>query len=153
MINDNVLIKFERKLRGHKTDWPDIVIAMKERMKEMKLGFPGIGNDHMSLIPFSEIKEGDWFIWDLYVESMDRSGDEAPILFEVLEGGKVIIQGIGCGVDSVRDPDRLNYRWMDIKDMPSIPADFLVFRVDVKPTLNGGPGYYYFFKSYRDSRY
>ena len=51
----------------------------------MKLGFPGIGNDHMSLIPFSEIKEGDWFIWDLYVESMDRSGDEAPILFEVLE--------------------------------------------------------------------
>ena len=57
MINDNILIKFERA-RGHKYDWPEIVIQMKERMKEMKLGFPGIGNDHMSLVPFSQIKEG-----------------------------------------------------------------------------------------------
>ena len=31
MINDNVLIKTERA-RGHKEDWPEIVIEMKERL-------------------------------------------------------------------------------------------------------------------------
>jgi len=151
MINDSVLIKYERA-RGHKTDWPEIVIQMKERMKEMKLGFPGLGNDHMSLVTFENIKVGDWFIWDLYGESMTR-GDEAPLLLNYLEPGKARIEGIGCGIDSVRDPDRIKYRWMDIIDLPNIPNDFLVFRVDVRPTLNGGPGYYYFYKSYRDFRY
>jgi hypothetical protein len=151
MVNDNILIKYERS-RGHKHDWPDIVIAMKQRMIEMKLGFPGIGNDHMSLVPFSTIEKDQLFIWDPYVESMTR-GDEAPILFKNLGDGKARIEGIGCGIDSVRDPDRTKLRWMDIVDMPQLPDDFLVFRVDVRPTLNGGPGYYYFFKSYRDFRY
>ena len=78
MINDNVLIKTERA-RGHKDDWPEIVIQMKERLNEVKLGFPGLGNDHLSLVPFSQIKVGDWFIWDLYLECYSRSGDEAPL--------------------------------------------------------------------------
>ena len=152
MVNDNILIKYERA-RGHMTDWPDIVIQMKERMKEMKLGFPGIGNDHISMVPFSDIKPGEIFIWDLYVEGMTRSGDEAPMMLRVSDDGKTcMIEGIGCGVDSVRDPDRLKYRWRDIIPTPQIDPNFLVFRVDVRPTLNGGPGYYYFFKSYRDFR-
>lgn len=151
MINDNVLIKTERA-RGHKYDWPDIVIAMKERMKEMKLGFPGIGNDHMSLVTFDQIKEGDLFIWDIYCESFYR-GDEAPILFKKLPDSRYEIEGIGYGIDSERDPDRINYRWKDIKDSVDISPGTLVFRVDVRPSLNGGPGYYYFFKSYRDQRY
>ena len=152
MINDDKLIKVERA-RGHKTDWPEIVIQMKERMKEMKLGFPGIGNDHMSLITFSELQEGDLFIWDMYSESMTRGGDEAPLLLVVLPDGKAKIEGIGCGIDSKRDPDRIKYRWMDVIDMPKINPNHLVFKIDVRPSLNGGPGYYYFFKSYRDFRY
>lgn len=151
MVNDDTIIKFERK-RGHKVDWPDIVVAMKQRMIEMKLGFLGIGNDHISLTTFSELKEGDIFIWDPYIESFHR-GDEAPMMLRILPGGKeVLIEGIGCGVDSVRDPDRLKFRWMDTVPMPEIPENFLVFKVDVRPTLNGGPGYYYFFKTYRDNR-
>lgn len=151
MINDNVLIKRERS-RGHKEDWPEIVIQMKERLNEIKLGFPGLGNDHLSLIPFSQVKVGDWFIWDLYLESYSRLGDEAPLFLNYFGEGKARIEGIGCGIDSKRDPDRLKFRWMDIIDLPEISGDTLVLRVDVRPTLNGGPGYYYFYRSYRDFR-
>ena len=150
MINDNVLIKYERA-RGHKTDWPDIVIAMKDRIREMKLGFPGIGNDHMTLVPYNTIERGEIFIYDLYVESMTR-GDEAPLMLKALGNNQFYIMGIGCGVDSVRDPDRIRFRYGDTIWLPGINPDFLVFRIDVRPTLNGGPGYYYFFKSYRDFR-
>lgn len=151
MINDNVLIKTERA-RGHKEDWPEIVIQMRERLNEVKLGFPGLGNDHLSLVPFSQIKVGDWFIWDLYLESYSRSGDEAPLFLNYLEEGKARIEGIGCGIDSKRDPDRLKFRWMDVISLPPISENTLVLRVDVRPTLNGGPGYYYFYRSYRDFR-
>ena len=152
MVNDNVLIKFERA-RGHKTDWPDIVIEMKKRLSEMRLGFPGIGNDHMTMITFKEIQPGDIFIWDLYLENMIRNGDEAPLMLRLSPDGKeCLIEGIGCGIDSSRDPDRLKYRWRDIIPTPEINPDSLVLRVDVRPTLNGGPGYYYFFKAYRDAR-
>ena len=151
MINDNVLIKTERA-RGHKEDWPEIVIQMKERLNEVKLGFPGLGNDHLSLVPFSQIKVGDWFIWDLYLECYSRSGDEAPLFLNYLEEGEARIEGIGCGIDSKRDPDRLKFRWMDVIGLPPISENTLVLRVDVRPTLNGGPGYYYFYRSYRDFR-
>lgn len=150
MINDDTLIKIERN-RGHKTTWPEQVIKMKERMTNMKLGFPGIGNDHLSLVEFRTIKKDDVFIYDPYVELGDGVGDEAPIMFRDLGNKQCYIEGIGCGIDSLRDPDR-KLRWMDIVNKPELPKDFLVFRVDVRPTLNGGPGYYYFFKSFRDAR-
>ena len=51
MVNDDILIKYSRK-RGHKYTWPEQVVKMKARMMEMKLGFTGIGNDHMSLIEY-----------------------------------------------------------------------------------------------------
>ena len=152
MVNDDILIKFARK-RGHSKTWPDQVNLMKSRMNDMKLGFPGIGNDHLSLIEFKDVREGDIFIYDPYIESGTNSGDEAPIMLKVLEDNKCYIEGIGCGLDSIRDPERIKFRWRDIIDMPNIEGNFLVFRVDPKPTLNGGPGYYYFYKSYRDFRY
>ena len=152
MVNDDILIKYSRK-RGHKYDWPDQVNKMKYRMMEMKLGFPGIGNDHISLVEFSTIKPGDYFIYDPYVESGNGTGDEAPMMLRVLPNGDCVIEGIGCGWDSQRDPDRTKFRWKDIVPMPPLDPNFLVFRVDIRPTLNGGPGYYYFFKSYRDQRY
>lgn len=152
MVNDNVLIKFERA-RGHATDWPEYVIQMKERLKECKLGFPGLGNDHLSLIRFEELQPGEIFIWDPWLESLERLGDEAPLMLRLSQDMKTcLVEGIGCGIDSARDPDRLRIRWMDTIETPPIHPEELVLRVDVRPTLNGGPGYYYFFKAYRDAR-
>lgn len=151
MINDDTLIKIERS-RGHKHTWPEQVIKMRERMISMKLGFPGLGNDHLSLVEYKDIQKDDVFIYDPYVELGNNAGDEAPIMFRDLGSGKYYIEGIGCGVDSIRDPFRNKIRWMDIVDKPKLPENFLVFRVDVRPTLNGGPGYYYFFKAFRDNR-
>ena len=152
MVNDDILIKFSRK-RGHRYTWPDQVNLMKARMTEIKLGFHGIGNDHISLVEFKTIKPGDIFIYDPYVELGNSAGDEAPVMLRVLDSGDCFVEGIGCGWDSIRDPERIKIRWKDVVPMPSLNSDFLVFRVDIRPTLNGGPGYYYFFKSYRDMRY
>ena len=55
MVNDDILIKFARK-RGFSKTWPDQVNKMKSRMTEMKLGFPGIGNDHLSLMEYQNLK-------------------------------------------------------------------------------------------------
>ena len=154
MINDDILIKVVRNGLGYKTDWPDRVIEFKKRLDELKLGFPGIGNDHLSLVWYDSIKEGDMFIVDEHLLDMGgRTGDEAPILYKKFTHTDAIIEGIGCGIDSTRDPDRIKYRWKDIIELPKFPDKMLVLRVDVKPDLNGGPGYYYFYKSYRDWRY
>lgn len=150
MIDDNVLIKCVRS-RGYKTDWPEKVQSLKTRIYQIKLGFPGLNNDHLSIVQYKDIQEGDLFIWDQYLE-LPYFGDEAPIMFRVLPEEKGVIEGIGIGIDSVRDPDRINLRWMDIVNLPKISENNLVLRVNVRPTLNGGPGYYYFFKAYRDNR-
>jgi hypothetical protein len=152
MINDDILIKFARK-RGYKKTWPPQVIKMKKRMESLKLGFPGIGNTHLDLVEYREIKVGDLFIYDPYIELGDGVGDEAPLMLSKTTPETMIIEGIGCGRDSLRDPDRNRLRWKDLIPSLQIPSDFLVYRVNIKPTLNGGPGYYYFFKSYRDFRY
>ena len=91
------------------------------------------------------------FIYDIYLEG--GIGDEAPIMFRSLDRDIGYIEGIGCGIDSKRDPFRNKFKWQDIVVLPKIDANSLVLRVDARPTLNGGPGYYYFFKSYRDFRY
>lgn len=151
MINEDVLIKLERS-RGHKYDWPTQVIKMWNRLITMKIGFPGIGNKHMTLIEFKDVKKDDLFIYDPYVELGDNVGDEAPIMFRSLGDNKYYIEGIGCGIDSIRDPERKLIRWMDTVEGLNIPRDFLVHRVESRPTLNGGAGYYYFFRAYRDGR-
>ena len=152
MINDDVLIKATRA-RGHKKDWPEVVVGMKERLREMKSGFPGIRDEHMTLMTFDQLAVGDIFIYDEHLEDYaGRSGDEAPIMYRILESGEVQIEGIGYGVDSKRDPDRLLYRWMDKIPMPKIDSSSLVCCIDVRPTLNSGSAYYYFYKSYRDYR-
>lgn len=151
MVNDDILIKYARR-RGYATTWPEQVRQMKSRMTDMKLGFPGIGNDHLSLVEYKDLGPSDIFIYDPYVEI--PAGDEAPMMLRCLpdEPGMCIIEGIGCGLDLQRDPARTVYRWQDKISMPPLSPGFLVFRVDPRPTLNGGPAYYYFFKSYRDFR-
>ncbi len=152
MINDEVLIKVLRR-RGHKDDWPEEVIKMRGRIYNIKIGFPGIKSSHLSLIEKKDIHPGDLYIYDQYIELGDGYGDEAPIMFKSLGNGMCRIEGIGCGIDSKRDPHRIKLRWMDELPEPEIPDNFLVCRVDPRPDLNGGSGYYYFFRSYRDFRY
>lgn len=151
MVNEDVLIKFARK-RGYKYTWPDQVNYMLKRLGEVKLGFPGIGNDDLTMVEFKDIHVGDLFIYDTYIENQGNN-DEAPIMFNVLGNSKCQIEGIGFGYDSVRDPDRINFRWKDIIDIPKLNDNQLVLRVDSRPDLNGGPAYYYFFKAYRDNRF
>ena len=150
MVNDDVLIKYERA-RGHKEDWPEQVMKMKMRLEEVKLGFPGIRNDHLSLVPVSIIQRGDIFIWDPYFEC-DKKGDLAPLMLRNDGSGMFYVYGIGIGDDSERDPERIKIRWQDTIQLgDNGPGqDDLVYRVDVRPSTVGGPGYYYFFKSYRD---
>ena len=152
MINDERLIRLVRS-RGHKSDWPEAVWNMKQRILEQHLGFPGLGDPHLSILEFSKIQEGDLFIWDPYLESGER-GDAAPTMYKLLPGNMGYVEGIGCGLDMDRDPSRTLIRWGDTVKLPDIDPMELVMRVDVKPSLiTGGPGYYYFYKAYRDWRY
>ena len=155
MINDDVLIKVARKQLGHLYDWPDVVVAMKSRLEEIKLGFTGIRNDHLSLINFNQLKQDDLFIVDSYF-GIDFTGpfDEAPIMLHWLENNKYQIEGIGCGLDSIRDPDRIKFRWKDIIDCPNLlPENHLVFRFDARPDqFCGGAAHYAVYKAYKDNR-
>jgi hypothetical protein len=151
MINDDTLIKIVRS-RGYKKTWPDQVNRMKARLTWIKLGFPGIRNDHLTISLAKDLKEGDLYIYDQYLEKGFGYGDEAPLMLKKLDGGKVVVEVIGKGMDSIRDPERLRIRWKDILPEPPLGKGELVLKVDPSPTLNGGSAYYYFFKSYRDFR-
>lgn len=153
MLNIDSIIKFIRNTRGHRLDWPKRVNCFLDRLEEIKLGFPGLGNNHFSLVPYSEIIQGDFFIVYECIEDMSRMSDNAPLLLKYLGQDLALIEGIGCGLDSKRDPNRILFRWRDQIKMPNLSADFPVLRVNVRPTLNGGPAYYYFYRAYRDNRY
>lgn len=147
MVNDEVLIKISRSF-GYK-DWPHQVNIMKDRLSDLKLGFPGVRNEHMTIFPFKDIVDGDIFIYD--PGFFTGAIDEAPVMLKV-NGKSATIEGIGKGWDFF-DPDRILRRWNDVIDIPPINQEWPVYRIDIKPDLNGGPGYYYFLKSYRDFRY
>ena len=154
MINDDILIKYARS-RGHKEDWPDQVKLMRKRILECKLGFPGLGDDHLTLLPINKINfEKDIWIYDPFLET-ERTKDWAPVMLSPCSQypGKFRVEGIGNLMDLDRDPDRILIRWRDIVDLPPIESqEMLAIKVDVRPTLTGGPGYYYFFRSLRDLR-
>ena len=156
MINDDVLIKYVRNELGYKTDWPDKVNFLKCRLEFIKSGFPGIRGDHLSLVHFKDIKipldanvPGDIFIYD------SMKDDDAPLMLETFSDFMLIL-GIGSGMDSVRDPDRIKFRYGDHLDnlhKIGLNRNTLVYRVDVRPKFGiGGPGYYYFYTAYRDQR-
>ena len=62
MIVVGSVIKLVRDSRGMKTDWPRYVRAFLDRLDEIKLGFPGLGNDHLTIAKYGTIREGDYFI-------------------------------------------------------------------------------------------
>lgn len=148
MIDNGKLIKTVRS-RGF-IDWPEKVKQLINRLSECKLGFPGIGNNHISLLELNQIGVGDIFIYDPYLTSDTRGDDYVPYLLEKLSTPrKYLIHGIGKGLNK-KDPERL-IRWKDTIEL-TIRPDELVLRVDVRPKETGGPGYFYFYRSYRDQR-
>lgn len=139
MINENRIIKLVRQY-GHKEDWPELVQTFFIRLDEIKCGFPGIKNSDLSYVQFKEIKDYDYFIVDDF---------RTPIMYLKINSSLYSVEGIGEG--PFEEPGKPRIRWKDVVSM-DLPEDSFVYRVDCRPTENGGPGYYYFFKSYRDFR-
>ena len=163
MINDDILIKYVREA-DYSQDWPDQVRIIKERLKELKEGFPGIGNNCMTLLKYGNLTTGDIFIIDPFIDSEVREETCTPTMFYWLTPEIFRVEGIGRGLDLKRDPERLRYRWKDCVGIGQVEEcfkytsyrpmqNFPVLEIDVRPTPNGGPGYYYFYKSPRDLRY
>ena len=77
-------------------------------------------------------------------------------MLSYIRENKAVIFGIGSGMDSIRDPDRIKFRYGDkinFIDVLNIPIETtIVYRVDVRPNEYGGAGYYYFERAYRDQR-
>ena len=153
MVNIDILAKRAREKSSG--NWPELAYSDFIELEQIKSGFPGIGSDHITIVDFKDIKEKDIFI---YSEASITGRDEAPLMLMklpnvILPENEYLIIGIGKGEDSKRDPQRLKLRWRDCIEKPALLVPGVkVFRVDVRPTLNGGPGYYYFFRSYRDFR-
>lgn len=139
MINEDYIIKLIRK-NGHKTDWPSLVQNFFIRLDEIKLGFPGIRNTDLSFIPYGDIKNNELFIYDDF---------KTPVMYKKLNDLAFEIIGIGEG--SYENPEEKLFRWKD-KVHRNFDNSSYVYRIDCKPTENGGPGYYYFYRAYRDYR-
>lgn len=152
MVNLDVIIKKIRNLYPGSYNWPELSYRLEVRLKECLRGFPGIGFSDISLIEFKNLLPDDLWILDTELLTRSRILDNAPIMFSSVDKKNNIyrVEGIGCQEDS-RDPLRKSIRWMDLHS-PEVSPDDLVIRVDCRPTENGGPGYYYFFKAYRDQR-
>lgn len=183
MINDEVLIKFARNHplivdnRIKTGNWPGLVRALKESLYNLKYGFPGINNDCLSLVKYSDISAGDIIIHSDFptrgiVET--TSGEftmvcnrlEVPVMLEVennevrstitsnigtfssgLIKGEILGFGYGLGLNDANRRRKLGSQYT-----VSWSSWDVVVRVDCIPKETGGAGYYYFFKSYRDFR-
>ena len=153
MIGPDVLIKYVRSHEEYrKGDWPSEVIRLLKRLSEIKLGFPGIKSSHLSLVRREDIKDDDIFIVDTEFYTGKIDAFFCPKMYTKLPNSPHYqVSGIGCGLD-LGDIRRQKIRYKDIVSSDQIPNIPVVLRVDVRPTLDGGPGYYYFFRSYRDFR-
>ena len=151
MVNIDIVIKLIRELGF--SDWPERSLDFMDRLEEMKKGFPGIRNEYLTLSKYRNIQPREIFIYDPGMFSGES--DEAPVMLKALGNGQAIIEGLGCGLDPF-DPDRILRRWKDIISVPFgklLMTEWPVYKVDVKPYMNGGKGYYYFLRSYRDYRF
>ena len=132
MVDNNTLIKIVRS-QGI-LNWPDQVNYMRLHLKKLLKGFPGIGQGHITLVKFRDIMEDDIYIYD-------------PSIFKVAVGTPIMIQGskiLGIGMGTATGK-HLN----DEINLTINPEEF-VYRVDCRPKITGGAGYFYFYKSKRD---
>ena len=139
MVTFDSFIKHIRSFQEHKKDWPEYVNSMRFRFNKVKTGFPGINDDHVDLVSYSVLDIG-----------LDSNNTDAPMRLQILKD-EFLILGIGNESDIDRDPDRIKFRVGDTIDF-NLNKDYPIYRVNVRPTKEGGPGYYYFYKAYRDQR-
>lgn len=162
MINLDTVIKFIRTKCPYpdlqKEYWPEWSYNTMKKIKECLVGFPGIGLNDVSLLLFKDLDlSQDIWIFDNelhYHGNEERIGDEAPLMLAPgPKPGNFIIEGIGAQFDG-GDIERKKKRWKDVFSFstPFPTEDSMVLRIDCRPTIHGGPGYYYFFKAYRDQR-
>lgn len=150
MVTFDSFIKHIRSFQEHKKDWPEYVNSMRFRFNKVKTGFPGINDDHVDLVSYSVLDIGDIFIYDSNIYGLDSNNTDAPMMLQILKG-EFLILGIGNESDIDRDPDRIKFRVGDTINF-NLNKDYPIYRVNVRPTKEGGPGYYYFYKAYRDQR-
>lgn len=163
MINDDVLIKYSlKRIRedNHplRNNWVDYTRLLQSQILYITLGFPGIGRDDISITSSHNLQPGQRVFFD---DNLDANcgrtdTDHAAILGKILEisqsgEARIIIEGIGQGLDLTRDPDR-KLKWRDeiIINLYQYPTVLILNSV---PRPDGGPVYYYFMKSTRDYRY
>lgn len=159
--------------------WPILVRGFLNRLELVKFGFPGIRSDHMTLwvtppdvspetLPKifihdpAEISIPDYLnLQSILNASAHRTvsnyqinivSSEPPVMYRNLGDGNLEIIGFGFGVS--RDPMMrlIPGDIVSISDSGVSPGSILL-SVDVRPhPIHGGPGYYYFWKSYHDYR-
>lgn len=171
MVNFDVFIKYIRTNfpESKYTNWPELVNSMRFRLDEVKEGFPGIRSDHLELTNIKSIitktdndfrksskKEIiEYFIYDPYVYGQPAVDDYAPVMIKACirpnNDIKFSIFGIGKSLD-LSDPDR-NIKSLNKEiDLEDFNENLPVYKVTVRPDVHGGPGYYYFFRAYKDQR-
>lgn len=158
MINIDVIIKIVREMSPGDENWPVYSRILFNRIKECLQGFPGLGFDDVSLMTTTTFLSTKYDRWIEDKELMNWTGervtDVAPTMYRKFTNIGVIIDGIGCQKDLSRDPERIKYRWRDLVENPLNtyhPYELLLV-VTCNPRKDGGPGYYYFYKAYRDRR-
>ena len=165
MINDDILVKYSinRLKEGYQptpaeNNWVDYTRLLKKQILECKLGFPGIGDGDLTLARPWDIVPGMRIILDDNLDyNSGQIGDTAPllVLVESIDSSNgvalVEIEGIGCGYDFIRDPDR-NLKWRD-KISIGLGDYQTILIMTAKPRNDGGSVYYYYNKHTRDSRY
>lgn len=166
MINDDIIVKISQTLylpsiNGNQLpDWIKCARVLRGRIEDIKKGFPGIGDDDLSLrlLGFTDLTNLR-FIYDSilmrlsedlnYDQSFAFSNLPAPRL--VYNFPDIKVMGIGEGLD-LCDVSR------NCLIGSSISLDFsnqkgVILVLESKAHENGGPAYYYFNKVVRDLRY
>lgn len=159
MINLDTIIKIGRSRIKEgliqRTDWPEYTRFVLGRLDDIKQGFPGLGGEDLTFLEWDQVQDGEMIIFDSRVEEYPDDWS-CPILGRVLERKekqlRIYIEGIGKGYN-MSDPERKIFRWGQEAIIPEPHPRSLMLRVDSRPTQNGGPGYYYFFKAVRDQRW
>lgn len=165
MINDDVLVKLAYQVvkRTEASDyigrplgmsWPELAFEFRQELENIKFKLlPGLGDNCLSLVDANELKDGDLFV--CYCGKVSPS-----FVFEFIEHpqtkeqlARVHTIGKGISID-----EELSIRpGVLMKLSQALSLDHNKFRgkkikIDAKPKVDGGAGYYFFNKSPRDLR-
>lgn len=119
MINDDVMRKWITIGCPTQENYDRRLHYLKNDLLRVKLNFKGIGNRHLSLIPYSKLKRGDKFIWDRYIDQNSNDSNShrivvPPMIFQLVSSKNAgddndlgILLGIGAGTDDLMESREL----------------------------------------------